>query len=244
MELEDWAGAAATFDRLLAEFPDSRYRREVRFLRAESALKTGDAAAAETGFSALLDEPSDSKDSPEFRPLVRLKQIQCWVVLKRWKPVIPAIQSLRSELPDGDPAIAELDYARGQTLMGLGRLEEARTAFQAVIDSKPENELAAQAQLMRGETFFHEDRRHEAIREFLRVDILYNAPHWQAAALLEAGKVYERLDQWADAAETYERLLAKFPRDPAATTARARHGEASRRTSSRSSPQSQIAPRP
>jgi TolA-binding protein len=244
VELQDWAGAAAPLDRLLAEFPDSRYRREARLLRAEAALELGDAVAAETGFSALLDEPSRAEDSPAFRRVVRLKQVQCWVVLKRWKPVIPAIQSLRSELPDGDPAIAELDYARGQALMGLGRLDEARTAFQAVIDAKPGNELAAQAQLMRGETFFHEDRRHEALREFLRVDILYNAPHWQAAALLEAGKVYERLDQWADAAETYERLLARFPTDPGAATARTRRDDANRRVSSKSSHGSQLAPKP
>ena len=64
---------------------------------------------------------------------------------------------------------------------------------------------------MRGETYFHQDQFHEALRDFLKVDILHDAPRWQAAALLEAGKVYERLDQWADAAETYERLLTKFP---------------------------------
>ena len=124
--------------------------------------------------------------------------------------------------------MAELDYALGQAQMGLGRMEEARTAFQAVIDARRGGELAAQAQLMRGETFFHEDRLREALREFLRVDILYNAPRWQAAALLEAGKVYERLDQWADAAETYDRLVARFPRDPDAATARSR-GESARK---------------
>jgi TolA-binding protein len=73
---------------------------------------------------------------------------------------------------------------------------------------------------MRGETYFHQKNYHEAIREFLKVDILYDAPSWQAAALLEAGKVYEHLDQWADAAETYERLRAKFPEDPNAAEAR------------------------
>ncbi len=242
VELQDWAGALVSLDRLLAEFPESRYRQEARFLRAESALKLGDTSAAEAGFSALLDEPPRGEDPPAFRRVVRLKQIQCWVVLKRWKLVIPALQSLRSELPDGDPTIAELDYARGQTLMGLGRLDEARSAFQSVIDARPGNELAAQAQLMRGETFFHEDRRHEALREFLRVNILYNAPRWQAAALLEAGKVYEQLDQWADAAETYERLLAKFPKDPAAATARSRRDNANRRGSSKSSQGSPLSP--
>jgi len=63
-----------------------------------------------------------------------------------------------------------------------------------VIDARKGGDLAARAQLMRGETYFHQKNYHEAIREFLKVDILYDAPSWQAAALLEAGKVYERLD--------------------------------------------------
>ena len=234
VEVQDWVGAALTLDRLLGEFPDNPYRREARFLRSESALKMGDAVSAESGFSALLGELSSSGDPPAFLRVVRLKQIQCWVVLKRWKPVIPAVESLRSELAADDPAVAELEYARGQTLTGLGRLDEARAAFQTVIDARPVVELAAQAQLMRGETFFHEDRLHEALREFLQVDILYNAPRWQAAALLEAGKVYERLDQWADAAETYDRLIAKFPKDADAATARARREALRRRLPAKS----------
>ena len=106
-------------------------------------------------------------------------------------------------------------------------------------------ELAAQAQFMRGETYFHEDRLREALREFLRVDILYDAPRWQAAALLEAGKAYERLDQWADAAETYSRLVDKFPKDPDVPTARSR-GEAARKRAARASqpPRSAAAPQP
>ncbi len=188
----------------------------------------GDAAAAESGFTSLLTDSTGAGDAPTFSRAVRLKQIQSWVVLKRWKPLMAAVPSLRSELAAEDPAIAELDYAKGQALMGMGRLDEARSVFQAVLDARPGGELAARAQLMRGEAFFHEDRLHDALREFLRVNILYQAPRWQAAALLEAGKVYERLNQWADAAETYERLVSKFPKDRDAATARNRREEASR----------------
>jgi TolA-binding protein len=233
-QLQDWAGAATSLDRLLAEFPDNPYRREARFLRSEAALRSGDAAAAEAGIAALRAGPADRNDPPEFPRILRLKQVQCWVALKRWKDVMAAVPSLRSELAAGDPALAELDYARGQALLGLGRLDDARAAFQAVIDARRGDELAAQAQLMCGETFFHQDRLHEALREFLKVDVLHAAPRWQAAALLEAGKVYERLDQWADAAETYEGLLARFADDPDAVAARARLDAARRRASAQS----------
>jgi cellulose synthase operon protein C len=239
-EIRDWSSAASTLDRLLAEFRDNPYRREARFLRAESALQLGDAAAAESGFAALLAEPAQSGDPPTFRRSVRLEQIRCWVALKRWKDLPPAVHALRAELKPDDPSIAELDYALGQAELGTGRMDDARKAFQAVIDARHGGELAAQAQLMRGETYFHEDRLREALREFLQVDILYDAPRWQAAALLEAGKVYERLGQWADAAETYTRVVAKFPRDPDAATARAR-AEAARQRADKSTQPSRSA---
>jgi len=222
VELNDLPAAASTLDRLLAEFVDSPYRREAQYLRAETALRQGDAELAEKQFASLLDASTSTTVSKEFVAAARMKRIQCWVALKRWKDVLDQVQTRKGELAAGDPALAELDYARGQASLGLGRLEEARAAFQAVIDVRKDGELAAQAQLMRGETYFHQDQLHEALRDFLKVDILHNAPRWQAAALLEAGKVYERLDHWADAAETYERLLSKFASEPSAVEARER----------------------
>ncbi len=88
-----------------------------------------------------------------------------------------------------------------------------------MIDARKGGDLVARAQLMIGETYYHQKDYHEAIRQFLKVDILYDAPRWQASALLETGKAHEQLAQWADAAETYERLRVKFPDDPAAAEA-------------------------
>jgi TolA-binding protein len=56
------------------------------------------------------------------------------------------------------------------------------------------------------------------------VDILHESPTWQANALLEAGKVYEQLNQPTDAADLYERLVERFPKEAAATEARNRLG--------------------
>ena len=234
-ELKDWAAAVVTLDRLLADFPDNPYRREARYLRAESALRNGDVSVAEKDFAALLAEPPAAADPKGMIPAVRLKQIQCWIALKRWKDALEGAQAEKGGRAPGDPTLAELDFLTGQALLGLGQVEKARAAFQAVIEVRKAGELAAQAQLMRGETYFHQDQFHEALRDFLKVDILYDSPRWQAAALLEAGKVYERLDQWADAAETYERLLSKFAADPSANEARRRLDAANRRSASKAS---------
>jgi TolA-binding protein len=224
IELKDWKSAWTTFDRLLREFPNNPYRREAEFLRAIAAFHQENFSEALAGFGALLKESPAESDPKGFIASVRLKQLECWVGLNRWKEVLEATAALKADLAAGDPAAAEVDFARARALLGSGQLEAARTAFQAVIRAckDKDDDLAARAQLMCGESYFHDDQFHEALREFLKVDILYQAPRWQAAALLEAGKVYERLDQWPDAAETYQRLLSRFPGDPSATKARNR----------------------
>jgi TolA-binding protein len=222
--LGDWKAAEAVLRRLIQEHSDAPHGREARFLCAEAALRQGRAAVAEPLLAALASGPTNSDDPPGFIGLVRGRHVQSLVALKRWKEALAEAEALEKELRKDDPAIAELEFARGRSLLGLGRPEDARTALQAVIKARQGGDLAAQAHLLRGETFFHEDRFGEALREFLQVDVLYDAPRWQAAALLEAGKVYERLGQSKEAAETYEQSLSRLPEGPHAAEARARLG--------------------
>ncbi len=154
--------------------------------------------------------------------IVRLRHVQSLLGVGGWNDALTRAEALKRDLPAGDPVVAELDFARGRALLGSGRPDDARLALQAVIDARKGGDLAAQAHVLRGETYFHQDRFREALGEFLKVDILYDVPRWQAAALLEAGKVYERLAQWGDAVETYERLCSRFPGDPRAAEARGR----------------------
>ena len=220
---KEWPAAAVTLDRLLNDFPASRYRREARFFRAEAALQADDAKAAEEAFAALLADPAAPTDPPGFALALRRERVQALLALKRWKDVVETAEAFKKDAP-ADPLLPEIDYARGRALQSLSppRFDEARTAYQDVIDARKGGDLAARAQLMRGETFFHQKNYTEAKREFFMVVTVYDAPPWQAAALLEAGKVYERLNEWPDAAATYQELLAKFPQEPSAAEAKAR----------------------
>jgi TolA-binding protein len=201
-------------------------------LRALCALESGDAEPALSGFSALADETPAASDPPGWTSTIRLKQIDSWIALKRWSDALKGADELKKSVAGDELLVADVDFARGRALMGLARLDEARAAFERIAASSGKGDLGAHALLMRGETYFHQDKLHEALRDFLKVDILYNAPRWQAAALMEAGKVYERLDQWADAAETYGRLLTRFPKEAPAEEARRRQAAATRRAAS------------
>lgn len=225
IELADWPKASKTLDRLIAEFPEGDHLREAQFLRAEAALKLDQFAEAEPALDALLSGEPSANDPPNLVRAARERRLQALLGLNRWEDALKAADQLKTDTDDA-AARDPIEFARGRALLGLGRPEEAREAFQTVVDSRKDGDLAAQAQLMRGETYFHEDRLREALKEFLKVDILYHAPRRQAAALLEAGKVYERLDQWAEAVETYDRLSKRFPDDPLAAEASDRRASA------------------
>lgn len=222
VEINDWQAAAPVLDRLIREFPTNPRRAEAQLFRAEAALQLDDAPGALANLSALLTDIDGMNDthSKQFKILVRRRIVQCLLVLKRWDEALSKADSLKAELSKEDPARAELEFARGRALQGLARLDESRDAYQAVIDIRKGGDLAAQARFMRGESFFHQDKLSEARREFLMVDTLHDAPKWRAAALLEVGKIYERLEQWSEAAHYFQMLITDLPADPHAAEAK------------------------
>src|SRR5207248_3610237 len=120
-------------------------------------LESDDATTAETGFKALESEPGSPNDPEGFLRTIRRRRIQSLVALKEWEKVLEAADAFKAEAAD-DPQIAEVEYARGRALQSLPqpRFDEARAAYQKVIDARKGGDLAARAQLMRGETYFHQ----------------------------------------------------------------------------------------
>ncbi|HEU5116723.1 MAG TPA: tetratricopeptide repeat protein [Isosphaeraceae bacterium] len=218
-ERKKWDEARSWFTRVIDDFPNGAFREQARFWRAEAAFQGDDPKAAEPEFGELAAAPGEEP----WRDSARLRQIQCLVKLAQWGEVIQKADQLLSENPEF-PQKAEVQYARGQALQTMAPpdFEKAREAYQDVIASQPGTNLAAQSQFMTGETFYLEKNDKEAERAFLAVDLTYNAPKVQAAALLELGKVYERQGRNEDARACYQKLLEKFPEDALAEDARKR----------------------
>lgn len=223
---KDWQSAARDFELAIAESPDGKRSHEARFWKAEVALRSGDAVSAEQLFAALASDASEA--AKPWIPSCRLRRIQSLAALKKWNEVLAASESFQSEFSKSS-LVPEVAFARAQALMAQARFDEARAAFDSAITTDAASELSAKAQWMRGETYFHQKDYKSAIREYHKVELLYRAPEWQAAALLEAGKAYEKLGQWTQAAAAYEKLLRAFDRTSHAEEARRLLGEAKKR---------------
>jgi TolA-binding protein len=226
VELGAWSEVRTAFDQLVQEFPQSRLRREAVFWAAEAERQMGQPKSAIERLAKLIAEPV----APEpWLGTAYLRMAQAHGEQKHWKEMLATIELLRKQFPKYE-LMNVAEYHAGRALQNLARFDEAREAYRRGVAGRSD-ENAAQCQFMIGETLFHQKRFQEALREFLKVEILYAFPQWQAGALLEAGKCHESLEEWARATETYNRILEKYPKTPHVQEARDRRAALVQRVS-------------
>lgn len=218
---QNWSDALDHMQRLIDRFPQGRLTQLARFWTAEALYRQQQYDEAGRRFDMLAEEAAGSTES--WVPIVALRRAQVLAQRKHWREALELASGIREEHP-GFAQQYEVDYLRGRCLAAQALFEEARQAYRQVTRSAigGETETAAMAQWMIGESYFHQKNYEAAIREYLRVEVLYAYPNWQAAALLQAGKCYEQKDEYPSAAELYQRLVDDFSDTSFADEARQR----------------------
>ena len=215
---EQWKKAPAPLERLVAEFPDSNLAPLARYFIAESAYRQEDYETAAKRFAELSEQVQGGQ--PKWLPMVALRQSQILATQKKWPEALEQARRIAAEQPAFEQQY-EVDYLIGRCLASQGKFDDARTAYRQVTHSEigGKTETAAMAQWMIGESYFHQKNYEAAVREYLKVDILYAFPTWQAGALLQAGKCHELLGEWKQASALYAKLLKSYPETPFAADA-------------------------
>jgi TolA-binding protein len=230
-----WHDVAPAPERLLAEFPAGPLTLAAEYWIAEALYRQGRYEAAGLRFEALAAKTENRREA--WVALVPLRRAQLLVQRKQWREAHELARAIPERFPDFQQQY-EVDYVLGRCLASQARFDEARAAYERVVQSTTggRTETAAQAQWMIGESYFHQRNYDEAIRAYLRVEILYAYPNWQAAALLQAGKCHEIQGEWTQAAELYARAARQHPGTPYAEDASARLTLARQRAESARSP--------
>ena len=103
-----------------------------------------------------------------------------------------------------------------QARFGLGwarenqsKAEDAIACYREVAE-RHEGPTAARAQFQIGECLFALGRHEEAAKELMKVDILYAYPEWSAAALFEAGRCFEAMNDPDKARAQYTAVVERF----------------------------------
>jgi TolA-binding protein len=227
-----WSDAEGDLGRLMTERGASQLAIVAEFLHADVAYRRGDYDEAARRFTELTPKLNQRND--RWVPMVPLRKAQIYAQQKRWSDARAVANAIAKDYPNFDQ-LYEADYLIGRCHAAEANLEAARESYKRVLRSPQasKTETAAMAQWMIGETYFLQEQYATAVREYLRVEVLYAYPRWQAAALLQAGKCHEQMGQWKDAAETYDRLLTHYAKTDFAAEARERLTAVRSRTAAR-----------
>lgn len=89
--------------------------------------------------------------------------------------------------------------------------DEARDRLNEIVRaSEPSPSLRPRAQWLIGETYFMQQKYADAIDAYRRVDSMDEAGQWAPAALLQAGKAFEKLGRAREATVCYTALITRF----------------------------------
>jgi TolA-binding protein len=218
---ERWPEASRAMQSVIDEFPQSALRTAAEYWVAESLYRQQDYEAAGARLDRLAAQAIAKREA--WMGMIALRRAQVRGYQKKWDEAYAIASKIPAEFPQFEPQY-EVDYLLGRCLADRADFEGARKAYQRVLRSPggAKTETAAMAQWMIGESYFHQKNYEAALREYLRVEILYAYPRWQALALLQAAKCHELLGEWKEATGLYERLLARYSDTPAAKDATAR----------------------
>jgi TolA-binding protein len=218
---KDWNKTRVAFERLLEEFPNTKQRMLAEFWIAESFYRTKEYDEAGKRFDAI-SQRIPGRQEP-WMAMIALRRSQIALTRKDWDRAYELASGIAKDFPDFEQQY-EADFVLGRCLANHAEFEEARGAYQRAIRSPSgeKTETAAMAQWMIGETYFHQKNYELALREYLRVEILYAYPAWQALSLLEAAKCHEMLGDFRQAGECYRRIVERYADTPTAKEAKKR----------------------
>jgi len=212
-ETERYDEAAERLDWLLARFPEGELRAQASMLCGEALHARARYIAATPHYERVVEDHEDFRS----HRIAMLRLADCHAQTQRWARSEDVFVDFLEAHAD-DSLWFRAQFGVGWARENQQRYAEAIEAYRAVVD-RHNGAMAARAQFQIGECLFAMGEHEKAARELLKVDILYAAPEWSAAALFEAGRCFEALADRASARDQFTRVVEEHPQTEWATRA-------------------------
>lgn len=189
--------------RYLEQFPDGAMRHDALLLGGDAAR---DARRLDDAVAMYRRASEDEHSETSGIALLRLGDVLGQA--QQWKASDRAFAQYLERFPDSERWFAAA-FGRGWALENSGDPEGALVWYRRVADNH-RGATAARAQFQIGECLYAMGEHEHAIRELLKVDVLYESPEWSAAALYEAARCYGELGDHEASRKGYEEVVARF----------------------------------
>jgi TolA-binding protein len=209
LEQQKYDESRQAFATLLAQFPEGDCRAQAEFGVAEAYYREQRFDEAIGRLQPLAQ--ATAGHSEPWMAQIHLRLAQSLAVKKRWNEAFQAASKIQQQFP-GYAAQYEADYVTGWSLQNQAEFEQARDFYHKVLrhPAAERTETAAKAQCMIAETFYHQKNWQEALREYMKVEILYAFPYWQSISLIQAAKCHEALGERKEAVALYQQVVEKY----------------------------------
>jgi TolA-binding protein len=206
----DWPRVRTAFEAMVRDYPDGPRTMLAEYWIAEALYRQHDYDAAATRFERLAKQIGKKREP--WTAMIALRQAQSLVKRNQWDDAYEIASKIEKDYP-GFEQQYEVDYLLGRCLANRAEFDAARQMYNKAIRSAAgaKTETAAMAQWFIGESYFHQKDYENASREFMKIKVLYAYPTWQAGALLQAGKCYQRLGDVKEATKRYREVLSSYP---------------------------------
>jgi len=205
-----WPKVVGPLQELLTRFPNTALSGAASFWMAEAFYQQKEYEKAAEWFGKL--KPEQLTEEPAWAPTIALRRAQMLAEQQKWQEAYDLANGIEKEFPQFVQQY-EVDYLLGRCLTQQRKTAAAMERYERVIRSAEggRTETAAMAQWMIGEAYAARLDLDQALKAYYRVESLYRYPHWQAAALVQAGKCHELKRENADALSAWRQVLAKYP---------------------------------
>ena len=198
---------------------DGGVRAHASLLLGEARLVTGDVPGAVGAFEGAIERADD----PEVARAALLRLGEAYASGQQWGESRGAYERYLREHAEA-PGASRARFGIAWALENSGDHEGAIDGYGAIA-SDERGELGARAQFQIGECLFALGRHDEAVRELLKVDILFGQEEWSAAAVCEAGRCLAAQGRYAEAARQFRDVTERFPESEWAILATRELGE-------------------
>ncbi len=213
LRLERFDEAAEHMERFLAGASDTALTASACAIAGEAQFRLNRLTRA----IELLRRVADEFPKDPAAPAAMLRLGESLAVLQRWAESERVFARFLSDHPASD-AWPQARFGLGWAKENQGRHADAMNEYSQIV-ARHSGPTAARAQFQIGQCLFAAKRFDEAARELLRVDILYAYPDWSAAALYEAGRCFEAMNDLPGARQQYQQVIDRFGQSKWATLA-------------------------
>ena len=222
-----WDAVPDLMQELIDSSTDPTVITTAKYWKAEALYRYGDFDGAGVIFTEL--QPNAQQVGKSLEPWLLLRLAQCHGKSQRWTNAATIADDCLDRFNDF-ANVHEFTFLLGRAAEYDGMFDEARDRYRDVVVSPggTGTETAAIAQWRIGETFFHQQKYKEAVAAYSKTDSDYEFAKWSGAALIQAGKCQEHLENWQHAEKLYSELLRRHPQSEFVADAKERLGRVSR----------------